>query len=67
MPAPRRVEVDQLACEGHARCEETVPEVFRVNDEDLSQVILDPVPPRLVAQVEEAVRLCPRQAVRWAG
>ncbi len=64
MPEPRRVEVDQLACEGHARCLETAPEVFRLDDE-VSQVILDPVSPELEEQVEEAIRLCPRQAIRW--
>ena len=39
MAEPRRVEVDQLACEGHARCLETAPEVFRLNDEDVSQAV----------------------------
>ncbi len=65
MSEPRRVEVDQLACEGHARCMETAPEVFRLDDEDVSQVILDPVSPELVEQVDEAIRLCPLQAIRW--
>lgn len=64
--APRSVTVDDLACEGHGRCENAAPEVFRLDEEDISRVILDPVPPELIGKVERAVRLCPRQAVRWA-
>ena len=64
--APRSVTVDELACEGHGRCENAAPEVFALDDEDISRVIMDPVPPELLGKVERAVRLCPRQAVRWA-
>ncbi|MCK9486980.1 MAG: ferredoxin [Dehalococcoidia bacterium] len=64
--APRSVTVDELACEGHGRCENAAPEVFALDEDDISRVILDPVPPHLLGKVERAVRLCPRQAVRWA-
>ncbi len=64
--AARSVRVDELACEGHGRCENAAPEVFQLDDEDISRVILDPVPADLVGKVERAIRLCPRQAVRWA-
>ena len=64
--APRSVRVDDLACEGHGRCQNAAPEVFRLDEDDISRVILDPVPPELLEKVERAVRLCPRQAVRWA-
>lgn len=63
---PRHVMVDELACEGHGRCENAAPEVFALDDDDISRVILDPVPVALLGKVERAVRLCPRQAVRWA-
>lgn len=62
---PRKVQVDQLMCEGHSRCQNAAPEVFRLNDEDISQVILDEVPEELVEKVERAIRLCPRQAITW--
>ena len=65
MPDARQVAVDQLACEGHARCRETAAAVFRLNDDDISQVILDPVPPEEIERVDEAIRLCPRQAINW--
>jgi ferredoxin len=62
---PRRVQVDQLSCEGHGRCQNAAPEVFRLDDEDISHVILDPVPANLQPNVDRAIRLCPRQAVTW--
>ncbi len=64
--APRAVTVDELSCEGHGRCENAAPEVFQLDEDDISRVILDPVPPALQDKVARAVRLCPRQAVRWA-
>ena len=62
---PRRVRVDTLACEGHARCVNNAPGVFELNDDDQSQVLLDPVPDDKFEQVERAIRLCPRQAIAW--
>ena len=34
-----KITVDHSLCEGHAKCMERAPEVFEVDDEDLSQVI----------------------------
>lgn len=62
---PRKVAVDELLCEGHARCQNAAPEVFRLDEDDISQVLVDEVPDSELANVERAVRLCPRQAVRW--
>ncbi len=55
--------VDHDRCEGHARCEETVPQVFRVDEDDLSQVLVEVVPEALRERVEVAVKVCPRQAI----
>lgn len=63
-PAPR-VQVDQLSCEGHGRCQNAAPEVFQLDDQDISHVILDPLPANLLPKVERAIRLCPRQAITW--
>lgn len=62
---PRTVRVDELACEGHGRCQDNAPEVFRLDEDDISRVQLDPVPDELVEQVERAIRTCPRQAITW--
>lgn len=62
----RKVVVDELMCEGHGRCEDTAPEVFRLEDDDVSRVLVDEVPEDQVEAVEQAIRVCPRQAIRWA-
>lgn len=59
-----RIVIDHSLCEGHARCMETVPEVFEVRDDDRSYVLLDEVPETLRAKVERAVKACPRAAIR---
>ena len=55
--------VDHTLCEGHARCEETAPQVFQVDDDDKSQVLVEVVPEELRDRVDVAVRVCPRQAI----
>ena len=59
-----KVTIDHTLCEGHARCMETVPEVFEVRDDDRSYVIVDTIPEELRAKVERAVQACPRAAIR---
>ncbi len=55
--------VDHTLCEGHARCEETAPQVFEVDENDKSQVLVQVVPEALRDRVDVAVRVCPRQAI----
>ena len=58
-----RVVVDRVLCESNALCMGVAPEVFELDDDDIL-VILDERPPEtLRAKVEEAVRLCPKQAL----
>jgi ferredoxin len=40
------------------------PRVFRVEDDDTLTLLMEEIPSDLVPAVEEAVRLCPRQALR---
>jgi ferredoxin len=61
-----RVVVDQLLCEGHLRCEAAAPSVFAVGDDDLSRVLVDDIGDDLRPGVDEAIRICPRQAIHWA-
>ena len=62
-----KVMVDTDLCEANAVCVGQCPEVFRVNDDDTMTILVSEVPERLRSQVEEAVRLCPRQALRIEG
>ena len=59
-----RVEVDHDLCEAHANCPRVAPEMFEVRDDDLSYVLLDEVLEDLEGEVERAIALCPRAAIR---
>ncbi len=62
-----KIMVDFDLCEANAVCVGQCHEVFRVNDDDTLTVLISEVPERLRLQVEEAARLCPRQALRIEG
>lgn len=52
-------------CQGHARCEDLCPEVFRTDEVEGKVVIVNPeFPPALEAKVRIAVRNCPEGALR---
>lgn len=54
-----KAKVDQSACTGCGVCAEGCPEVFVMNDEALSQVIVDEVPAGCEDKVREAASACP--------
>jgi len=51
------------ACEGRGLCAELLPEVILLDDWGFP-IIVSPVPERLADEAGEAVRLCPRLALR---
>jgi ferredoxin len=58
-----RVVVDMDLCESNGVCEGIVPEVFRIDDDDVLQVLEEHPDESLRARVEDAVRSCPKQAI----
>jgi ferredoxin len=58
-----KVIVDDDRCQGHARCWAIGPEVFDLDDEGHSLVLLADVPPELEGKAREAVRNCPERAI----
>lgn len=59
-----RVEVNWDACESNALCMAAAPEVFEVRDDDMMYLLIEgDIPAELRAKVEEAVRVCPKQAL----
>lgn len=61
-----QVTVDLTLCMGHGQCENAAPTVFHVSDEGLVE-LLQPTPPdELYPLVEDAVRLCPVEAISVA-
>jgi len=59
-----KVTVDTAMCEGNAVCAELVPEVFFVDDSDELTILQAEVPAELADRVREAVRCCPKMALR---
>ncbi len=58
-----KIEVNWDLCESNGVCVDIVPSVFDINDDDELEVTQDAITADLRADLEEAVRLCPRQAL----
>ena len=55
--------VDFDRCESNALCMEVAPEVFEVRDDDFLYILNESPPDELRDKVEEAARVCPKQAI----
>ncbi|MBV2362641.1 ferredoxin [Streptomonospora nanhaiensis] len=62
-----RVTVDYDLCESNAVCMGIAPEVFEVRDDDYLYVLQEEPAAELGPRVEEAARMCPKQAIRLEG
>jgi ferredoxin len=58
-----KVVVDYDLCESNAVCMGIAPGVFEVRDDDYLYILQENPPEELRAKVEEAVRMCPKQAI----
>jgi ferredoxin len=58
-----RVVVDFQSCESNALCMAACPEVFEVRDDDFLYLLNENPPEELRAKVEEAAKVCPKQAI----
>jgi ferredoxin len=61
-----RVVVDFDKCKSNALCMAAAPEVFEVRDDNFLYVLQDEPGEERRAEVEEAVRVCPTQAISLA-
>jgi ferredoxin len=59
-----RIVVDFDLCESNALCMGVAPEVFEVRDDDFLYVLDETPGEELRAKVEQAVRVCPKQAIK---
>jgi len=59
-----KAEVDAGSCTGCAVCSDLVPEVFELNDDNISIVKVDTVPSDLEAKVQEAADSCPVTCIK---
>jgi len=63
--APRmRLQVDPIACDGRGLCAEVVPELIWMDDWGFPIIAADIVPALLRPAAAEAVRMCPKLALR---
>ncbi len=58
-----KIVIDFDLCESNAVCMDVCPDCFRVEEDDTLSVLIENPPADLQPKVEEAVRLCPRQAI----
>jgi ferredoxin len=58
-----KVTIDYDLCEANGVCASLVPEVFELDDEDNTNILVDEVPAEHLDQVRHAVRSCPKAAI----
>jgi ferredoxin len=62
--AGARLRVNPIACDGRGLCAEVLPELITLDDWGFPVIRDGEVPPGLLEEAAEAVRLCPRLALR---
>ena len=62
--APARLRVDPIACDGRGLCAEVLPELISLDDWGFPVIRAGGVPLGLRAAAAEAVRICPKLALR---
>ena len=60
---PKTPYVDQVSCTGCELCEQLCPEVFRMNDEGVSEVYEPNGAPE--DKIQDAIDSCPVQCISW--
>jgi ferredoxin len=58
-----KAKVDENLCSGDGICEEICPEVFKMNDDDIAEVIVDEVPPEAEESCRDAADNCPESCI----
>jgi ferredoxin len=64
MTAGPRLLADPIACDGRGLCAEILPELITLDDWGFPIIRDGDVPGHLIAEAREAVRLCPKLALR---
>ena len=59
-----KVTVDGDNCMGCAVCESVCPEVFQMGEDNIAEVIADPVPDSHEDSCREAAESCPEEAIQ---
>ena len=62
-----KIVVDYDLCEANAVCMDVAPELFKVDDDDNLHILIEEPGEEHKKKLQEAVRLCPRQAISIQG
>jgi ferredoxin len=66
MAEMKQLVVDTEVCQGFGTCQAVAPELFQLNEQMIPVVLKVLETPQELAAAQEAVRLCPRKAIRLA-
>lgn len=58
-----KVQVDLNLCEANAICCGLAPKVFKLDDDDVLEILVEEVPEELQKRVQMAVDRCPKAAL----
>jgi ferredoxin len=58
-----KIHIDYQKCTGMGMCEGLAEDVFEVTDESQARVLMDDVPEERREEMEEAVTMCPTEAI----
>jgi ferredoxin len=58
-----RIVVNTERCKGHAQCEIAAPQVFRLNDAGVAEILQQSPAESLRLAVENAAQRCPERAI----
>ena len=61
-----KIVVNWDRCDGNGICAQLAPEVFQLNERDELTVLIEKPGPELMGKVSEAVRRCPKLALKLA-
>jgi ferredoxin len=64
---PVKIVVDFDKCNSNAVCMGIAPEVFEVREDNFLYILQEEPPEELRPKMEEAVRMCPTQAIAVEG
>lgn len=64
MSVRARLRIDPIACDGRGLCAEVLPELITLDDWGFPVIRGDDVPEGLLEEAREAIRLCPKLALR---
>jgi ferredoxin len=56
--------IDRVLCQGYGQCEAVAPTLFQLDGDMVAIALKNPDTADEIEQAREAVRVCPRQAIR---